>query len=237
MRNGCRSPSRLHALRFVLRCSRLAVVAFRAFFPSFAWASGRGARRSPLVGSSPASVVAASTAHPPSALTSQSRGTPVKRLFSGHAAPRGAPHFYVSAYHYLVMLSLLSIPPLHLSITARGFGRVAIAQPLSAFWLSVSQGFVSAQRASLTLASSRFAVRASLLALGRACFSRFLPIARLGRWARCAPVSVGGQQSRFGGRGINRSSPVCANQSVERDAGQAAFLRSCRPAWRPSLLR
>ncbi len=237
MRIGRRSPSRLHALRFVLRCSRLAVVAFPAFFPSPVWASGRGARRSPLVGSSPAAVVAVSTAHPPSALTSQSRGTPVKRLFSGHAASRGAPHFYVSAYHYLVMLSLLPIPPLHLSITARGFGRAAIAQPLSALWSSAAPAFVSAHRASLPLASSRFAVRASLLALCRGCVSRLLPFVRLGQWARCGSFSVGGQQSRFSGLSINRSSPVCANQSVERDAGQAAFLRSCRPARRPSLLR
>jgi hypothetical protein len=135
------------------------------------------------------------------------------------------------------MLSLLPIPPLHLSITARGFVRVAIAQPFSALWLAAAQTFVGTHRASLPLASSRFEVRASLLALGRGCVSRYLPIARLGRWARCAPLSVGGQQSRFGSRSINRSSPVCANQSVERDAGQAAFLRSCRLARRPSLLR
>ncbi len=96
MRIGRRSPSRLHALRFALRCLRLAVGAFPAFFPSSAWASGCVSRCSSLVGSSPTSVVAASTAHSPSALTSQSRGTPVKRLFSGHAASRGAPHFYVS---------------------------------------------------------------------------------------------------------------------------------------------
>ena len=135
------------------------------------------------------------------------------------------------------MLSLLPIPPLHLSITACGFGRVAIAQPLSAFWLSVSQGFVGAQRVSLALAPSRFAVCASLLALGRGCVSRLLPFVRLGQWARCGSFSVGGQQSRIGGRSINRSSSVCANQSVERDAGQAAFLRPIRPARRPSLLR
>ena len=135
------------------------------------------------------------------------------------------------------MLSLLPIPSLHLSITAHGLVCSSVAQPRSAFWSSVSQGLVGAHRASLPLASSRFEVCAPLLALGRGCVSRFLPIVRLGQWVRFALLFVGGQQSHVGGRGINRSFPVCANQSVERDAGQAAFLRSCRLARRPSLLR
>ena len=114
------------------------------------------------------------------------------------------------------MLSFLQIPPLHLSITARGFVRSSIAQPLSALWSSAALAFVGARRASLTLASSRFSVGAPLLALGRACGSRRLSLVRLGRWARCAPVSVVGQQSRFGGRSINPSSPGSANPSVKR---------------------
>jgi hypothetical protein len=109
------------------------------------------------------------------------------------------------------MLSLLPIPPLHLSITAGGLVRSSVTQPRSAFWSSASQGFVGAHRASLTLASSRFEVCASLLALGRGCVFRFLPIARLGQWVRCAPVSVGGQQSRFGGRSIKPSFPCGSN--------------------------
>ena len=68
----------------------------------------------------------------------------------------------------------------------------------------------------LNLASSRFEVCASLLALGRGHISRILPIARLVRWARCAPVSVGLLQSRFGARSINPSSPGSANPSVKR---------------------
>jgi hypothetical protein len=47
------------------------------------------------------------------------------------------------------MLSILPIPPLHLSITARGFVRVAIAQPLSALLSSAAQALVGAHRASL----------------------------------------------------------------------------------------
>ena len=125
--------------------------------------------------------------------------------------PRSAGHLYVSALHYFVMLSILPTPPLHLSVTARGFVRVAIAQPRSALWSSAAQAFVGAHRASLTLASSRFEVCASLLALGRGCVSRFLPVARLGQWVRCAPVSVGGQQSRFGGRSIKPSFPCGSN--------------------------
>ncbi len=135
------------------------------------------------------------------------------------------------------MLSLLPIPPLHLSITAGGLVRSSVAQPRSAFWSSAAQAFVGTHRASLPLAPSRFEVFASLLALGRACVSRCLPLGRLGRWARRALVSVVGQYSRVGGRSIIRSSTFCANQSVERDAGQADFLRSCRLARRPSLLR
>ena len=95
VRIGRRYPSRLHALRFVLRCLRLVVIAFPVSFPSPAWAGGRGAHRSPLVGCSPASVFVVSIGHPLAALTRQSRGTPIKRLFSDHAAPRGAPYFYV----------------------------------------------------------------------------------------------------------------------------------------------
>ena len=109
------------------------------------------------------------------------------------------------------MLSLLPIPPLHLSITACCLVRAAIAQPLAALSPSAARAFVGAHRASLPLVSLRFAVSAPLLALGRACVSRYLPFVHLGRWARCAPVSVGGQQSRFGGCSINPSSPCCAN--------------------------
>ncbi len=114
------------------------------------------------------------------------------------------------------MLSFLPIPPLHLSITARGFVRSSIAQPLSALWSSAALAFVGARLASLPLASSRVEVCASLLALGRGHISRILPIARLVRWARCAPVSVGLLQSRFGARSINPSSPGSANPSVKR---------------------
>jgi hypothetical protein len=109
------------------------------------------------------------------------------------------------------MLSLLPIPPLHLSITARGFVREAIAQPLAVSSSSTAQAFVGAHRASLPLASSRFEVFAPLLALGRACVSRCLPLGRLGQWARCAPLSVGGQESGYVGRSINPSSSCCAN--------------------------
>ena len=135
------------------------------------------------------------------------------------------------------MLSLLPIPPLHLSITACGFVRSSVAQPISALRSSASLAFVGARRASLTLAPSRFEVCASLLALGRAYFSRFLPIARLGRWARCAPFSVGLQQSHIGGRSINLPFPGCSNPSVKWDAGQAAALRAFRLARRPLLSR
>ena len=103
------------------------------------------------------------------------------------------------------MLSLLPIPPLHLSITARGLVCSSVTQPRSALRSSASLALVGARRASLTLAPSRFEVCASLLALSRAYVSRFLPFARLGRWARYASVSVGLQQSRFGGRSINPS--------------------------------
>jgi hypothetical protein len=109
------------------------------------------------------------------------------------------------------MLSLLPILPLHLSITAGGLVRSSVSQPLSALWSSAALAFVGARRASLTLASSRFAVCAPLLALGRACVSPCLPFVRLGRWARCAPLSVGGQQSGYVGRSINPSSSCCAN--------------------------
>lgn len=117
----------------------------------------------------------------------------------------------VSALHYFVMRHFLPIPPLHLSVTARGFVCLAIAQPLAALWSSAAQAFVCAHRALLPLASSRSAVGAPLLALGRACGSHRFPLGRLGRWARCAPVSVVGQQSRFGGRSSNPFSPCCAN--------------------------
>ena len=109
------------------------------------------------------------------------------------------------------MRRFLPIPPLHLSVTARGLVRVAIVQPLAALWSSAAQAFVGARRASLPLASSRFSGGAPLLSLGRACGFRRYPLVRLGRWARCAPVSVVGQQSRFGGRRINPSFPCCAN--------------------------
>ena len=109
------------------------------------------------------------------------------------------------------MRRFLPIPPLHLSVTARGFVCVTIAQSLAALWSSAAQVFVRAHRASLPLASSRFAVGAPLLALGRVCGSRCFPLVRLGRWARCAPVSVVGRESRFGGRSINPSFPCCAN--------------------------
>ena len=109
------------------------------------------------------------------------------------------------------MLSLFPIPPLHLSITARGLVCSSVTQPRSALRSSASLAFVGARRASLTLASSRFEVCASLLALGRAYVSRFLPFARLGRWARCAPVSVGLQQSHIGSRSIDPSSPGRSN--------------------------
>jgi len=133
------------------------------------------------------------------------------------------------------MLSLLPISPLHLSITARGLVRSSVAQPLSALWSSAALAFVGAHRASLPLASSRLEVCASLLALGRGCFSRCLPFIRLGRWVRYTPVFVGGQQSRFGSRSINPSFPGCSNPPVKRDADQAAVLRSCRLARRPLL--
>ena len=213
------------------------MVTFRAFFPSHAWVGGRGARRSPLVCSNPTSVVAVSTRLPLAALTRQSSGTPVKRRFSELAASRGAPYFHVSAIHYFVMLSLLPIPLLHLSITACGFVRSSVAQPLSALRSSASLAFVGTRRASLTLASSRFKVCASLLALGRGYVSRFLSFARLGRWVRCAPVSVGRQQSRFGGSSINPSAPGCSNPPVKWDAEKAAVLRATRLARRPLLLR
>ena len=103
------------------------------------------------------------------------------------------------------MLSLLPIPPLHLSITACGLVRSSVAQPTLALRSSASLAFVAACRASHPLASSRFEVCASLLALGRGCVSRCLPFVRLGQRARHAPVFVGGQQSRFGGRSINSS--------------------------------
>ena len=106
------------------------------------------------------------------------------------------------------MRRFLPIPPLHLSVTVRGLACLEIAQPLAALWSSAAQAFIGAHRASFPLASSRFAVGAPLLALGRACGSRRFLLSRLGRWARCAPVSVVGQQSRFGGRSINPSSPA-----------------------------
>jgi len=109
------------------------------------------------------------------------------------------------------MRRFLPIPRLHLSVTARGFVRMAIVQPLAALWSSAERAFVGAQRASFPLASSRFSVGAPLLALARACGSRRFPLVLLGRWARCAPVSDVGQHSRFGGRSINLSSPCCAN--------------------------
>ena len=109
------------------------------------------------------------------------------------------------------MLSLLPIPPLHLSITARGFVRSSVTQPFSALRSSASLALVGARRASLPRAFSRFEVCASLLALGRGYVSRFLPFARLGRWARCAPVYVGLQQSHIGSRSINPSSPGRSN--------------------------
>ena len=143
----------------------------------------------------------------------------------------------VSAIHYLVMLSLLPTPPPHLSITAGGLVRSSVAQPISALRSSASLAFIGARRASLTLASSRFEVCASLLALGRGYFSRFLSIARLGRWVRCAPVSVGRQQSRFGGRNFNPFFPGRSNPPVKWDAEKAAVLWATRLARRPLLLR
>ena len=213
------------------------MVTFRAFFPSPAWVSGRGTRRSTLVGSSPALVAAVSARLPPAALTRQSSGTPKKQPFSELAAPRGAPYFHVSAIHYFVMLSFLPIPLLHLSITACGIVRSSVAQPLSALRSSASLAFVVARRASLTLASSRFEVCASLLALGRGYVSRFRPLVRLGQCVRCAAVSVGRQQSRFGGSSINPSAPGCSNPPVKWDAEKAAVLRATRLARRPLLLR
>jgi hypothetical protein len=112
------------------------------------------------------------------------------------------------------MRSFLPIPQLHLSVTARGFVRVAIAQPLAALWPSAAQAFVGAHRASLPLASSRFAVGAPLLALGRACFSRCLPLVRLGSWRLYVLRFVGRQQSRFGGHRINLPSPCGANPAL-----------------------
>ena len=109
------------------------------------------------------------------------------------------------------MRRFLPIPPLHLSVTVRGLVRVAIAPLFAALWSSAAQAFVGACRASLPLASSRFAVGAPLVALGRVCGSRRLPLVRLGQWARCAPVSVVGRQSRFNGHRINPSFPCCAN--------------------------
>jgi hypothetical protein len=109
------------------------------------------------------------------------------------------------------MLSLLPILPLRLSITAGGLVRSSVGQPLAALWSSSALAFVGAHRVSLPLASLRFAVFAPLLALGRACGSRCLPFGRLGLWARCAPLSVGGQESGYVGRSINPSSSCCAN--------------------------
>ena len=182
-------------------------------------------------------MVAVSTRLPLAALTRQSSGTPIKRRLSELAASRGAPYFHVSAIHYFVMLSLLPISPLHLSIAACGLIRSSVAQPISTLRSSASLAFVGARRASLTLAPSRFEVCASLLALGRGYFLRCLPFARLGRWARCVTVSVGLQQSRFGGRSINPSSSGCANPPVKWDADQAPALRACRLARRPLLSR
>ena len=135
------------------------------------------------------------------------------------------------------MLSLLPLLLLHLSVTACGFVRSSVAQPLSALRSSASLAFVGARRASLTLAPSRVEVCASLLALGRGYVLRFLPFARLGQWARYAPVYVGRQQSRFSGRSISPSSTGCANPPVKWDAEKAAVLRACRPARRPLLPR
>ena len=109
------------------------------------------------------------------------------------------------------MLSLLPILPLHLSFTAGGYVRSSVGQPLAALWSSSALAFVGAHRASLTLASLRFAVCAPLLAFDRACVSRRLPLVRLGRWVRCAPRFVGQQQSGYVGRSINPSSSCCAN--------------------------
>ena len=109
------------------------------------------------------------------------------------------------------MRSFLPTPPPFLSITACGFVRSSVAQPLSALWSSAALAFIGAHRASPPLAPSRFEVCASLLALGRGCVSRCLPFVRLGQWARHALVFVGGQQSRFGGRSINPSLPRRSN--------------------------
>ena len=125
MRIGRRPPSRLHALRFVLRCLLLAVLTFRAFFPSHAWVGGHGARRSPLVCSSPTSVVAVSTRLPLATLTSQSSGTPVKRRFSELAASRGAPYFNVSPPGTHVTLCSIFQP-----------SKSALLRNARAYWLS-----------------------------------------------------------------------------------------------------
>ena len=135
------------------------------------------------------------------------------------------------------MLSLLPIPPLHLSVTACGFVCSSVTQSRSALWSSTTLAFVGARRASLTLASSRFEVCASLLALGRGHVSRRRSLVRLGQWVRSAPVSAGLQQSRFGSRSINPSSPGRSNPPVKWDAEKAAVLRAARLARRPLLLR
>ena len=146
------------------------------------------------------------------------------------------------------MRSFLPIPPLHLSVTARGLigsseaqcltvSRSAVVQAsVGAHWPHASAHF-TASTPSFALVRSSVSVCAPLLALGRACVSRCLPFSRLGRCARSAPFSVGSQPSRIGGRSIIPSFPVCANPAVERDAGQAAALRSHRLARRPSLPR
>ena len=135
------------------------------------------------------------------------------------------------------MLSLLPISPLHLSITARGLVGASVTQPRSAFWSSAAQAFVGTHRAFLPLAPSRFEVCASLLALSRGCVSRCRLFFRLVSRLLYVPRFVGRQQSRFGSRSINPSSPGCSNPPVKWDAEKAAVLRATRLARRPLLLR
>ena len=76
------------------------------------------------------------------------------------------------------------------------------------------QAFVVPLRVSLPYAPWRFTFGAPLLALGRACVSRYLSFVRLGLWARFSSFSVAWQLSRLGGRSINPSLTGCANPAL-----------------------
>jgi hypothetical protein len=125
------------------------------------------------------------------------------------------------------MRSFLPIPPPFLSVTACVLIGSSVAQRLAALSSLVVQACVGAHRQhasahfsasapSFALVRSCFSVCASLLVLVRGYVSRCLSLGRLGQWAWYAPFSVGLQQSRFGNRSINPSSPGSANPAVNR---------------------